>query len=443
SVTGETIRYGATCSYSQSYTNYQTQSTSATITAATTLSLDLPRNTYTLTVTAGSNTSSATGGGTYRWGQTVTVGVTKASNTTCISYATPTWSRTSGSGTLNATSGTSVTFTMTTSNATVTATSSASNIAQTVTLSRSTGASGINIAGTNYTSSSVSLNCGTYNISGNYSTNYEFSSWSRANGVAVANTGANSTTMTVSGAGTLTLNAKSSKVYIQDLTLANCPTGGMTVYDKRDEKTYTVKKINSYCWMTQNLRFTGTSVPTATSNVTANKTLTYYSLDSSNAGSFGAYSGHCNGTNGYNYACIYDSGSTEAGVWYNYYAATAGTVSSDSNSTAASQDICPKNWHLPTGSNTTSGTEINNLVGNTTSRWQAATTGLTAFGAVAGGTYLDGSLYSAELGYWWSATASNNTIRHYLAYNSSNGQFNGNGNGSRNIGYFVRCVRTS
>ena len=215
--TTEQVAFGSTCSYSKTVTNYKgsengtngsAATTSATMnsTSGITLQVSLYRNTYTLTVTAGSNTSSATGGGTYRWGQTVTVGVTKASNTTCISYATPTWSRTSGSGTLNATSGTSVTFTMTTSAATVTATSSSSNIAQTVTLSRGTGVSSIKIGSTSYTASSVSLTCGSYTVSGNYSSGYKFSSWARANGVTLSSTTAASTTMTVSGAGKLTLN---------------------------------------------------------------------------------------------------------------------------------------------------------------------------------------------------------------------------------------------
>ena len=207
--------------------------------------------------------------------------------------------------------------------------------------------------------------------------------------------------------------------------------------DARDDNEYTIKKINGQYWMTQNLRFTGTSVLSATSNVTSDKTLTYYSLASADS----SYSGHCDSTNGYNNACIKDSGYTSTGVWYNYYAATAGTVSGSSNSTATSQDICPKNWHLPTGPNTTSGTDFNKLVGNTTSGWQATTTGLTAFGAVAGGYYNSGSLYSTGLGRWWSATASSTASRYYLLYDSSNGQFSGNDSSSRYSGNFVRCVK--
>ena len=210
-----TAVYGGSCSYSKTVTDYKGSSgesngsagsaSASNVTANQTLSISMYRNTYTLTVTASTNTSSATGGGTKRWGQSCTVGVTKAANTTCVTYATPTW--TASTGTAPA-AGASSTYTMPKSNATVTATSAASNVSQTITLSKGTGVSGIKIGSTNYTGSSVLLTCGDYSISGNYSAGYSFSSWSRANGVTVASTSNASTTMTVSGAGTLILNSK-------------------------------------------------------------------------------------------------------------------------------------------------------------------------------------------------------------------------------------------
>ncbi len=232
-------------------------------------------------------------------------------------------------------------------------------------------------------------------------------------------------------------------VNMQDYTLSQCAVDAVdsdvTLYDARDNKSYTVRYINGECWMTQNLRFTGTSVPAATSNVTADKTLTYYQLDTN-----GTSGGVCYNTTSYNHACIKDSGNATTGVWYNYYAATAGTVSGSSNSTAASQDICPKNWHLPTGPNTTADTDFNKLVGNTASGWQDSTSDLTAFGAVVGGGYRLGLLYSTGFGFWWSATADNAAGRYYLGYSDySDGQFYGDGYNGRDNGFFVRCVRSS
>ena len=69
----ETLPAGSICDYVKSYTNYQTQSDNRMPIDATdvTLSLDLPRNTYTLTVYKYASISTAGNGGTYRWGQEV------------------------------------------------------------------------------------------------------------------------------------------------------------------------------------------------------------------------------------------------------------------------------------------------------------------------------------------------------------------------------------
>ena len=104
---------------------------------------------------------------------------------------------------------------------------------------------------------------------------------------------------------------------------------------------------------------------------------------------------------------------------------------------------CPKNWHLPTGPSTTINTDYNKLVGNTTSGWQNPTAGLTAFDAVAGGYYANGSFNPTGYGDWWSATANGTAYRYDLNYDSSNGQFSGNVLNYRYLGLFVRCVRSS
>ena len=431
--TGETIRYGATCSYSQSATDYQTKSTSATVTAATTLSLDLPRNTYTLTVSKGTNIASVTGGGTYRWGQSVTVTATKSTNTTCITYGNPTWTASTGTA---PSAGASTTYTMPKSNATVTAASAATNVSQTITLSRASGVSSIKIGNTNYTSASVSLTCGTYTISGNYDTNFYFLNWSRANGVTVASTTSASTTMTVFGAGTLTLN---SKIYIQDFTLARCQSlansANYTVYDRRDEKDYTVRYIGNQCWMTQNLRLTGGSSTLALSSTYSNvSSYTMPAEDFSKQMSAGFTSDQ--------HVCSSDK---SLGCWYNYYSATAGTISGADNTTNATSDICPKYWHLPSGPSTTSNRDVNKLIGNTTAGWQNLTTGFTAFGAVSGGHYTAGSTapMATRYGNWWAATSRDSDYRYYFRYDSTNVKVQGDDYSLPTVGQYVRCVRTS
>lgn len=417
----DAIEYGEVCSYTtaQDSSQYTNQSASATVTEPTVLTVgtdgQVPRRTYTLTVTAGSNTSGATGSGTYRWGQTVTASVTKASNVTCTSYATPTWTRNSGAtGTLNSTSGTSITYTMGTSNDTITATSTASNVNQTITFRTSGGASAITLNGTSRTNGqTMSIACGTYNLSGSFSSGYEFSSWSNSGG-SIANRNTLSTRYTVNGPGTITLTGKSSIVgYMQDFTKSQCQSlassASVLVQDRRDNNTYSVRYINGNCWMTQNLRLSGgRTLTSADSNVTRNWSFPSTSLTSGNS---------------YEDAYSTISSNTSYGGYYNYCAASAGTVCSSSSAQNATQDICPKGWRLPTYN------EQNGITNYTS-----------AFSPVYSGSYSYGTLVVSG-GYWWSATADSSTRQYYLYYDGSSSYTSSKG--SKGFGSSVRCIRSS
>lgn len=420
--------YGSICSYTttQNSSQYTNQSAQATVTGPTILTVgtdgQVPRRTYNLTVTAGSNTSGATGSGTYRYGQTVTVSVTKATNTTCTSYATPTWAKNSGAtGTLSFTSGTSVTYTMGTTNDTITATSASGNINQTITFYTSGEASSITLNGTSRTNGqTMSIACGTYSLTGAFSSGYEFSSWSKSGSGSIANTGTLNTTYTVNGAGSITLNGKQSLVnlltqvtYMQDLTAAQCSGSSdgatATLKDRRDNNSYTIAKINGNCWMTQNLRIAGGTTLTSTySNVSSSYTIPTTDLTSGNV----FYEGR-----------IHDSGNTINGYWYNFCAVSAGTKCNASSSSNTTYDICPKGWRLPTKS------EIAGIIGYSS-----------AFSPVTGGYYNAGSLRTTGSGYWWSSTAYDSINRENLVYD-----------GSRlytlyypsNLGFYVRCIRSS
>ena len=209
-------------------------------------------------------------------------------------------------------------------------------------------------------------------------------------------------------------------VYIQDLTLSDCQSrasdAAFTVTDRRDDNDYTVRYINGACWMTQNLRLAGGQTLTSEeSNIVGswefpNNSLT---LGTSYTKARSAISADPE------YALEY-------GGYYNYCAASAGTVCSDSSAQNASQDVCPKGWRLPT---------LNEMSGITSYR--------SAFSPVLSGYYSGGSLRSTgSRGYWWSATAynSNSTSQYYLDYNGSslNTSYN-----HRSIGHSVRCIRSS
>ena len=63
----------------------------------------------------------------------------------------------------------------------------------------------------------------------------------------------------VSFSSNTTLYAQWGKIFIQDVTVSMCREQAseedMTVYDRRDNKLYTVRYINNRCWMTKNLGF--------------------------------------------------------------------------------------------------------------------------------------------------------------------------------------------
>ena len=131
-------------------------------------------------------------------------------------------------------------------------------------------------------------------------------------------------------------------------------------------------------------------------------------------------------TSGDSYTDAYStiSSNTSYGGYYNYCAASAGTVCSSSTAQNATYDICPKGWRLPT------------------SNEQSGITGYaSAFSPVYSGYYYYGSLnYTGSGGNWWSSTA----------YNSGNQYILGYYTGSLSTGYYgkyygfsVRCVRSS
>ena len=208
--------------------------------------------------------------------------------------------------------------------------------------------------------------------------------------------------------------------YIQNFTNAQCQSlassSNYTVVDQRDNNEYTVRYINGACWMTQNLRLSSTTesgrsrvLTSADSNVTRNWTFPTGSLTSGNS---------------YTEARSTISSNTSYGGYYNYCAASAGTVCSDSSTQNASQDICPKGWRLPTYN------EQNGIRSY-----------VSAFSPVYSGYYDNGWLYGAgSYGYWWSATANNSNDQYILYYYSGS---LGTSNGYKCYGNSVRCVRSS
>ena len=210
-------------------------------------------------------------------------------------------------------------------------------------------------------------------------------------------------------------NLLTQATYMQDLTAAQCSGSSdgatATLRDRRDNNTYTIAKIYGNCWMTQNLRIAGGTTLTSTySNVSSSYTIPTTDLTT--------------GDNSYTQGEIHNSGNTTNGYWYNYCAASAGTVCSQTKQDA-SYDICPKGWRLPTNS------EFGTITGSSY---------ISAFSPVTGGYYSSGSLLNTSYGYWWSSTALSINNQYYLDYNGSSLDTS---NLRKYGGSYVRCIQSS
>lgn len=219
------------------------------------------------------------------------------------------------------------------------------------------------------------------------------------------------------GSDTITLYAQwgqnflDDTVYMQDLTITQCSnsydSATATLRDQRDDNSYSITKINGNCWMTQNLRLSGGRTLTpADSNVDSNWSFPSTSLTSGNS---------------FTTARSLISGDTSYGGYYNYCAASAGTVCDDTTIENATQDICPAGWRLPTY------TEI-----------RAITSFSSIFSPVRSGYYDNGSRrYAGDSGHWWSATAHDEDDQYYLSYR---GYLSASIFGYKDEGYSIRCI---
>ena len=261
----------------------------------------------------------------------------------------------------------------------------------------------------------VAGNTASLNANGFTRNGYAFTGWNTAadgSGTSYAD-GADYAVTPATGNTTVTLYAQWGPS-IQDFTNAQCQSlasnNNYTVYDERDGSDYTVRYINGACWMTQNLRLSG------------GRTLT--SVDSNVTRDWAFPSNSLTAGDSYTEARSLISSNTSYGGYYNYCAASAGTVCSQTKADAT-QDICPKGWRLPTNSE------------------QSGITGyVSAFSPTYSGRYGGSSpTFIGSYGFWWSATADDNkNYQNYLVYRGGSLDTSG---GLKNLGFSVRCIRSS
>ena len=179
------------------------------------------------------------------------------------------------------------------------------------------------------------------------------------------------------------------------------------MYDERDYQIYNITKINGNYWMADNL-----------------KTVSVVHMEDSNYyyGDFNISAGDLSSGNSFTQARSHaGTDSSNSTAWYNYCAASAGKICTDSDETASNADICPIGWRLPTSSELSSVTSYKNYFKPTT-----------------GGYYNNGSLSNTGYGYYWSADSNSVTNRDVLMYNGSTLSIT---NLNRQSGAYIRCIK--
>ena len=289
---------------------------------------------------------------------------------------------------------------------------SADSVAATIPTLTNTG----NPCTTSYNNSTFTTNSWGYRINNNVggetncidTTNTNYYSYTPGTLISSATTATNEQTATLTfaskidylkPAGQYALTLKMSALpivttyYMQDIaadpTLAStvCTEEPTVVLDKRDEQSYTIRRINGDCWMVENLKFVGTELTPETSNVAVNTTLNYGDL--TDGDSYDEPRIHV-GTIPSGMSPIDTSTTAQANiptVWYNYAAASAGTIVGRNNTDPQIYDVCPAGWRLPNDS------EIDTIVDN-----------ISQFNLTTGGVYSGGAkLYAEETGRWWGS----------------------------------------
>lgn len=222
-------------------------------------------------------------------------------------------------------------------------------------------------------------------------------------------------------------NACLPRTYMQDVTEADLaelmPDDGdsTTLYDKRDDSDYQITKINDNYWMTQNLRITHTTgQPVGTilaenSNFSSNLT---FNGDLTAGNSYTAKRYHIPTETDLSTLGLT---ANQVGVWYNYCAASAGTVCNNTEAKDATEDICPAGWRLPTS------TEFSGI-----------TSSVNTFSPVAGGYYYSGALTATSTGHWSSTADTSGFTKQYLLVYKNSALLVSSDN--KRAGLKIRCI---
>ena len=221
---------------------------------------------------------------------------------------------------------------------------------------------------------------------------------------------------------------------IQGIDSANCTATASQVMDSRDKHIYTIQRLaDGRCWMMENLEFgrNGSTGSFSTSNTNAPDIVGYYNnwkktaITSTDTAGVLVLEDGTDSTSGAPY-----------GVLYNYYAASAGTISGSNNDNAIN-DICPAKWRLPTGGNNGEFNALYNTYHSSANmRASIANDGaqFTLSGRFSGTASSD----IGTNGYYWTSKYYDSSDMYIMTINESGVSFDGHS--SRNNGASIRCI---
>ena len=241
----------------------------------------------------------------------------------------------------------------------------------------------------------------------------------------------------------------------------NMATGSVTALtDSRDNNTYTVGKLaDGKCWIVENFRLdpglasinsTNTHNPTAPfltavaaaggKSISTNEMCNtndsecfdkiQYNANSINRGLTPSHTSEANNVSWYSY-----------GVYYNWYTATAGNgLYSTEGNVNVPGDICPINWHLPTGNTGGEYRALNNAINggatNTDAGWRTYPNNF-----IRSGDYNTNKRTKGYVnGRLWTATDKDTNTAYRVGFDKSSVTASNNSYNKWD-GFIVRCVR--
>ena len=286
----------------------------------------------------------------------------------------------------------------------------------------------------------------TYSLNATVRDNFSFVSYSASAGT-LADPTYRFTTLNTGNADLIELSVNSEYVgeYIQNLPSSSCTTTEKTVLDKRDMQPYTIKRLaDGNCWMTANLNLGSVTYPLI-EDLTVENTNAFNTITKETFSSWRKASPASVQNSGV-YVVVYGKDSVSGspyGSLYNYYAASAGTISSPTAAVGAENDICPAGWRLPTSNTTDGETKVLYDYYNSLSLMRSPTSSSGAGFALAG-SFTSSLVSPGTKGSYWSSTpyglVNNVDYINYLSLDSTNSTVSPVVGSYYANGYSIRCI---